>query len=175
MNLYFCCSKVSLSSTGDVITSTTSSVHKSEPTTKTSSITTEHIPDVNANNSALDTPKCMSCYGAEAANFPCCNTCDDVRQAYRQKNWHFSPYGVEQCKKDLEDAEGNVKASELSRDLDSVLKLLDSKEGCRIVGHLEVNKVAGNFHIAPGISYQQNHVVFIYYLIVINSCFNFQS
>ena len=35
--------------------------------------------------------KCMSCYGAEASNFPCCNTCDDVRIAYRQKNWHFSP------------------------------------------------------------------------------------
>jgi hypothetical protein len=31
-------------------------------------------------------------------------------------------------------------------------------EGCRIHGHLEVNKVAGNFHIAPGQSFQQHHV-----------------
>jgi endoplasmic reticulum-Golgi intermediate compartment protein 3 len=33
--------------------------------------------------------KCLSCYGAEASNFKCCNTCNDVRNAYRQKNWHF--------------------------------------------------------------------------------------
>ena len=31
-------------------------------------------------------------------------------------------------------------------------------EGCRVHGYLEVNKVAGNFHIAPGQSFQQNHV-----------------
>lgn len=34
----------------------------------------------------------------------------------------------------------------------------DVHEGCRIHGHLEVNKVAGNFHIAPGQSFQQNHI-----------------
>ena len=31
-------------------------------------------------------------------------------------------------------------------------------EGCRLHGHLEVNKVAGNFHIAPGQSFEQHHV-----------------
>jgi endoplasmic reticulum-Golgi intermediate compartment protein 3 len=31
-------------------------------------------------------------------------------------------------------------------------------EGCRLHGHLEVNKVAGNFHIAPGQSFQQHNV-----------------
>jgi endoplasmic reticulum-Golgi intermediate compartment protein 3 len=31
-------------------------------------------------------------------------------------------------------------------------------EGCQVHGYLEVNKVAGNFHIAPGQSFQQNHV-----------------
>lgn len=34
----------------------------------------------------------------------------------------------------------------------------DVHEGCRIHGYLEVNKVAGNFHIAPGQSFQQNHI-----------------
>ena len=29
-------------------------------------------------------------------------------------------------------------------------KVLNTGEGCRIVGYLEVNRVAGNFHIAPG-------------------------
>ena len=31
-------------------------------------------------------------------------------------------------------------------------------EGCHIHGQLQVNKVAGNFHIAPGKSYQQGRV-----------------
>ena len=36
--------------------------------------------------------------------------------------------------------------------------LTEMNEGCRVHGHLEVNKVAGNFHIAPGQSFQQHHV-----------------
>jgi hypothetical protein len=32
------------------------------------------------------------------------------------------------------------------------------KEGCRVHGHLEVNKVAGNFHIAPGQSFEQRNM-----------------
>lgn len=36
--------------------------------------------------------------------------------------------------------------------------ITEMSEGCRIHGHLEVNKVAGNFHIAPGQSFQQSHV-----------------
>jgi hypothetical protein len=31
-------------------------------------------------------------------------------------------------------------------------------EGCNIYGFLEVNKVAGNFHFAPGKSFQQSGV-----------------
>ena len=31
-------------------------------------------------------------------------------------------------------------------------------EGCQVYGHLLVNKVAGNFHFAPGKSFQQNHM-----------------
>ncbi len=36
--------------------------------------------------------------------------------------------------------------------------LTHMSEGCRVHGHLEVNKVAGNFHIAPGQSFQQHHL-----------------
>ena len=32
------------------------------------------------------------------------------------------------------------------------------KEGCQIYGNLEVNRVGGSFHIAPGKSYSVNHV-----------------
>ena len=62
-------------------------------------------------------------------------------------------------------------------------KLLQSGDGCRLEGHLEVNKIAGNFHIgkllkvffktfelnvkisskicfiAPGVSFEKNHMV----------------
>ncbi|XP_075440944.1 endoplasmic reticulum-Golgi intermediate compartment protein 3-like isoform X2 [Ascaphus truei] len=31
-------------------------------------------------------------------------------------------------------------------------------EGCQVYGFLEVNKVAGNFHFAPGKSFQLSHV-----------------
>lgn len=33
---------------------------------------------------------CGSCYGAETELYPCCETCDDVRNAYRDKGWAFT-------------------------------------------------------------------------------------
>lgn len=91
----------------------------------------------------LDPARCESCYGAESAAYNCCNTCDDVREAYRQKGWAFhDAESIEQCKRD-----GTVDKMKQQKD-----------EGCRIYGYLEVNKVAGNFHVAPGRSFQQHHV-----------------
>ncbi|GBN81589.1 Endoplasmic reticulum-Golgi intermediate compartment protein 3 [Araneus ventricosus] len=40
-----------------------------------------------------------------------------------------------------------------SKKLESV-----DKEGCQIFGYLDVNRVAGNFHIAPGKTFTQHHV-----------------
>ncbi|XP_035659537.1 endoplasmic reticulum-Golgi intermediate compartment protein 3-like [Branchiostoma floridae] len=86
---------------------------------------------------------CESCYGAETEDLKCCNTCEDVREAYRRKGWAFNnPDTIEQCKR-----EGWSE------------KLKQQKnEGCQVYGYLEVNKVAGNFHFAPGKSFQQHHV-----------------
>ncbi len=50
-----------------------------------------------AQNSDLAISGCQTCYGAESERRKCCNTCDEVRMAYREKNWQFSPYGVAQC------------------------------------------------------------------------------
>lgn len=33
---------------------------------------------------------CGTCYGAESATRKCCETCEDIRQAYREKGWSFS-------------------------------------------------------------------------------------
>ena len=83
--------------------------------------------------------RCGSCYGAEQTPEQCCDDCEAVREAYRIKGWAFSdPDGIEQCQD-----EG---FSEKLR--------AQSGEGCNIYGTLEVNKVAGNFHFAPGKSFQ---------------------
>jgi hypothetical protein len=116
------------------------------------------VQSSNSTGAISSNESCMSCYGAESDRFRCCNTCDQVRAAYRLKNWHFSPIGVEQCKTDLINSHVNLQASEITKDSQMVDSLIKSKEGCRMYGHLEVNKVAGNFHIAPGVSYQQNHM-----------------
>ncbi|KAK9023540.1 hypothetical protein V6N11_003758 [Hibiscus sabdariffa] len=84
---------------------------------------------------------CGSCYGAEEADDQCCNSCEDVRDAYRSKGWAFSnPDMIDQCKR-----EGFLQ------------KIKDEDgEGCNIYGSLEVNKVAGNFHFAPGKSFEES-------------------
>jgi len=82
---------------------------------------------------------CGSCYGAAEE---CCNTCESVREAYRKKGWGFTNLNkIEQCIR--EGFEDKLKSQK--------------EEGCRIYGYLLVNKVAGNFHIAPGKSFQLNH------------------
>ncbi|KAK7915578.1 hypothetical protein WMY93_011339 [Mugilogobius chulae] len=93
--------------------------------------------------SSLDPNRCESCYGAETEDLKCCNTCDDVREAYRRRGWAFKNADtIEQCKR-----EGFSQ------------KMQEQKnEGCQVYGFLEVNKVAGNFHFAPGKSFQQSHV-----------------
>eukprot|EP01089_Gocevia_fonbrunei_P020308 TRINITY_DN7540_c0_g1_i1.p1 TRINITY_DN7540_c0_g1~~TRINITY_DN7540_c0_g1_i1.p1 ORF type:complete len:393 (+),score=84.11 TRINITY_DN7540_c0_g1_i1:84-1262(+) len=86
---------------------------------------------------------CGSCYGAEKEPGDCCNTCEEVREAYRRKGWAFAhPDGIEQCIRD-----GWSEKLEAQKG-----------EGCQVYGHLLVNKVAGNFHFAPGKSFQQQHM-----------------
>lgn len=87
----------------------------------------------------LDPNRCESCYGAETPLRKCCNTCDEVRDAYHNKGWALTDLSsIEQCKR-----EGVV--SEVS------------KEGCKIFGFVEVARVSGNLHIAPGRSFDHDH------------------
>lgn len=88
-------------------------------------------------------PVCGSCYGAEQNDRHCCNTCEDVLNAYRQLRWNPNPDDFEQCKNEKV---GKEKAEAAF------------KEGCQIYGHMEVNRVGGSFHIAPGKSFSLNHL-----------------
>ncbi|XP_068658920.1 uncharacterized protein [Aristolochia californica] len=84
---------------------------------------------------------CGSCYGAESSDDHCCNSCEDVRDAYRKKGWGMTnPDLIDQCKR-----EGFFQ------------KIKDEAgEGCNVHGLLEVSKVAGNFHFAPGKGFHQS-------------------
>ncbi|CAF3246674.1 unnamed protein product [Rotaria socialis] len=111
----------------------------------------QRIPKINATQESSTTAHaCESCYGAESDTYKCCSTCDEVKAAYRTKGWSFDPTGVAQCIREGQ-AVGLLGSNE-NGDLSQM------QEGCLVHGHLEVNKVAGNFHIAPGQSFQQHHV-----------------
>ncbi|XP_053382292.1 endoplasmic reticulum-Golgi intermediate compartment protein 3-like isoform X1 [Mercenaria mercenaria] len=98
---------------------------------------------VEAVKQKLDPDRCESCYGAETEDKKCCNTCEEVRDQYRKKGWAFKESdAIEQCKR--EGWSDKIKAQQ--------------NEGCNVYGYIEVNKVGGNFHMAPGKSFQQHHV-----------------
>ncbi|XP_068083319.1 endoplasmic reticulum-Golgi intermediate compartment protein 3 [Anabrus simplex] len=86
---------------------------------------------------------CGSCYGAETEDMKCCNTCEDVKDAYRRKKWAFP---------DLQDIK-QCQSENYSEKLKSAFT-----EACQIYGYMEVNRVGGSFHIAPGKSFSINHV-----------------
>ncbi|CAJ2513386.1 Uu.00g015050.m01.CDS01 [Anthostomella pinea] len=95
----------------------------------------------------LDPDYCGVCYGAQsppnAEKAGCCNTCDEVRDAYQQASWAFGRgEGVEQCLRE-----------HYAERLDE-----QRQEGCRIEGAIRVNKVIGNFHFAPGRSFSNGNM-----------------
>ncbi|XP_015189165.1 PREDICTED: endoplasmic reticulum-Golgi intermediate compartment protein 3 [Polistes dominula] len=93
----------------------------------------------------ITTETCGDCYGAasEALNIKCCNTCEDVKEAYKLRQWALPvPSTIKQCQNDK-----------------SVEKMKHAfTQGCQIYGYMEVNRVGGSFHIAPGDSFSVNHV-----------------
>lgn len=73
---------------------------------------------------------CGSCYGAQANSTHCCNTCQDIIDAYREKRWNPDTEKFEQCKKEnYVDKEGQARKLALN-------------EGCQIYGYMEVNRVS---------------------------------
>ncbi|KAE8147628.1 endoplasmic reticulum vesicle transporter-domain-containing protein [Aspergillus avenaceus] len=93
----------------------------------------------------LDPNYCGDCGGVPAPSGEkrCCNTCEEVREAYAQQQWAFGKgENIEQCER-----EGYAQRLDAQR-----------QEGCRLEGVLRVNKVIGNFHIAPGRSFTSGNV-----------------
>jgi len=78
---------------------------------------------------------CGSCYGARGDG-DCCNTCDEVIAAYTERGWGTEHLytETEQCQREKKHPASRARKG----------------EGCNVHGTLEVNKVSGNFHVAPG-------------------------
>ncbi|KAL1651251.1 ER-derived vesicles protein erv46 [Diplodia intermedia] len=104
--------------------------------------------DLHADEAShMDPEYCGDCYGAPAPTTAkksgCCNTCDEVRDAYAGISWSFTRGdGVEQCERE-----------HYGEKLDA-----QRREGCRIEGGIRVNKVIGNFHFAPGKSFSNGNM-----------------
>jgi len=84
--------------------------------------------------------ECGDCYGAQTDAIRCCNTCEELQKAYEAKGWLLNRDNVPQCVKEM--------------NTDEMKDQIAAKEGCRVYGYVTVDKVAGNFHIAPGFSTQ---------------------
>jgi len=106
-----------------------------------SSQSSELRNDIDRLNEARQNGYCGSCYGGLEPSNGCCNTCEEVRQAYVNRGWSFStPDSVEQC---------------VNEGWSDKLKE-QAHEGCNIGGRVRVNKVVGNIHLSPGRSFRSN-------------------
>jgi hypothetical protein len=81
---------------------------------------------------------CGPCYGAQEKDDQCCNTCDELVEAYKLKKWASQVALVrsEQCIREGRDHKET--------------KRMSKGEGCNLSGFMTVNRVSGNFHIAMG-------------------------
>ncbi|KAL7714977.1 Endoplasmic reticulum-Golgi intermediate compartment protein 3 [Entamoeba marina] len=75
--------------------------------------------------------QCLSCYGAETPKKKCCNTCEDVIEAYKKRGWVMSVAKVTQCQNN-----NKIELAKLTQD-----------EGCRVVAPgSSDNGFRGHFH-----------------------------
>ena len=76
---------------------------------------------------------CGSCYGAETFEGQCCNTCEEVIEAYQRRGWQLPRKNlIEQCRRKLQDT----------------IEGPSEPEGCLLFGYINVKKNPGNFHFS---------------------------
>lgn len=117
-----------------------------EPSTKNKDKRGKRSNETILTDPHMDDPNyCGSCYGATTleldGSLSCCNTCDAVKDAYNRKGMELPDLDmIEQC-----DPAGWKTKLETQ-----------SQEGCNLAGIITVNRIPGNFHFAPGLSFQVN-------------------
>ncbi|CAG8727297.1 4226_t:CDS:2, partial [Acaulospora colombiana] len=86
----------------------THDIYKTRLDSEGNKVYVEKAKDIGSNNAravenvvngtSTNEAYCGSCYGGEASESGCCNTCEEVREAYIRKGWSFSnPDEIEQC------------------------------------------------------------------------------
>ena len=76
------------------------------------------------------TSNCGPCYGAELYEGQCCNTCEEVMEAYTSRNWKAPRTdSIEQCK-DKDDSDGTFRG-----------------EGCLVFGNIMTRKIPASVRI----------------------------
>lgn len=64
-----------------------------------SAVSTELRNDIDRMNEQRQNDYCGSCYGGLEPESGCCNTCEEVRQAYVNRGWSFNtPDAIEQVR-----------------------------------------------------------------------------
>ncbi|VEU35358.1 unnamed protein product [Pseudo-nitzschia multistriata] len=98
----------------------------------------EQLRKLEILKSKLPADYCGPCYGAHEREDQCCDTCDDVIEAYKNKKWKTDllQYTSEQCVREGRD---NAEPKKMTKG-----------QGCNLSGYMTLNRVAGNFHIAMG-------------------------
>ena len=87
---------------------------------------------------------CGPCFGAHETEGQCCQTCDELLDAYKKKMWKFEMliYTAEQC---IREGRDKQEPKRMTKGL-----------GCNLSGYMTLNRVAGNFHIAMGEGVEQD-------------------
>lgn len=96
----------------------------------------DHILEGEATHPEVKSPanKCGNCYGAGRAG-ECCNTCDDVKKAYKRQGWTVKMHEVDQC--------------QAIASAETLKEQYSEQGGCQVYGTVELNKASGHFHIVP--------------------------
>lgn len=112
--------------------------------------------DIDKINEQKQNGYCGSCYGGLEPEGGCCNSCEDVRQAYVNRGWSFSqPEAIEQVRSTFPGSHRSILTSAQCVREGWSEKLKDqASEGCNIAGIVRVNKVVGNIHFSPGRSFR---------------------
>ncbi|KAG1152174.1 hypothetical protein G6F37_005747 [Rhizopus arrhizus] len=106
---------------------------------KSNDLSNSQAKNAREHNMNVPDDYCGSCYGAKGSN-ECCNTCEEIQNAYSELGWNVDPDNFEQCIR-----EGWKEKIESQ-----------SREGCRMHGTLLVNKIRGNFHFSAGKAFKQS-------------------
>jgi|Transcript_72870 hypothetical protein len=98
------------------------------------------LEEAGHHNSSVRAPhvtphlRCGSCFSSHVDEDDCCNSCDDVKQAYKNRGWSYpTDFIFEQCEEESYNAEPPQKG-----------------EGCHVTAQLHVRKVASTIHLGVG-------------------------